>query len=433
MNRTLKVIRCGRCRKNLLPFAFFGLLFLVNPIQTSLAQRRQKPAQKSLQESGAGVASKRKSSSAQPDVKLDLRTTEKLKVFLDRFAPFVPRRQIEFRLGDSPSPTGFVVIRYSITSSSNAALNRKSALLLSDDFSSVFIGHAMSLVGNPADVNSVNGSNRLSAYFSKKAGGSMKVSWGKAPGPGGAFPAKIVVKSPVGDIETPGAVSRNGKWFLFGTFFPLDRDPRRVRMKRLALKGRVPLGPKDAPVTLVELSDFQCSGCADLQPELEALVAKYAPKVRLVHVDLPQWRVHDWAMRAAEWNRCVERFSPGACWNFTDAIFQRQAQITSANFSDTMTPVIQSLGLKTRRFEECCNGTSARKTVLDDLKRAASAGISGTPTVLVSGVLLDMDIQNVLEPAVTQALRALLKDSQRPPASNSPARRGAKKRESPLK
>lgn|GEM_PF-3687581 len=404
MKRMLKVILCRRFQKNLLPFAFFGLLFLVNPIQTSLAQRRQEPAQKSLQKSGAGVDSRRKSSSAQPDVKLDHGTTKMLTVFLNRFAPFVPRRQIEFRLGANPSPTGFIVLRYSITSPSNAAFNRKSAFLLSDDFSSVFIGHAMSLADHPADVNGVDGPKSLSAYFSKKAGGTMKVSWAKTPGPGGAFPAKIVVKSPVGDLETPGAVSGDGKWFLFGTFFPLNRDPRRMRMRRLALKGRVTLGPKDAPVTLVELSDFQCPGCADLQPKLEALVSKYAPKLGLIRVDLPQWRVHDWAMRAAEWSRCVEGFSPGAYWNFTDAIFQRQAQITSANFASTMNPIVRSLGPKMQSFEECRNGTSARRAVLDDLRRAASAGISGTPTVLVNGVLLDRDIHAALEPLIVHEL-----------------------------
>ncbi len=342
--------------------------------------------------------------------------TKRLKVFLDRFAHFAPGRRIKFHWDGSPCPTGFMLIRYSVTSST-PAFDQTSALLLSDDFSSVFIGHAISLADNPVNIKDARGPEKLSSYFSHKAGGNMKVSWDNRPGPGGAFPAKILVESPVGNVETPGAVSEDGKWFLFGTFFPLDRDPRCERMSRLALEGRVALGPPDAPVTLVELSDFQCSSCAELQPVLDALLLKYASKIRLVRVDLPQWRVHDWAMKAAEWSRCVGQISPGAYWSFTKAVFLRQPDMTSANFKSMMNPVIQELGLKLRGFDECRSRKSAREAVLEDLKRVASTGLSGTPTILVNGVLLDTGVEKVLEPAIVQALKA------KPPCADNSAPR----------
>lgn len=176
-------------------------------------------------------------------------------------------------------------------------------------------------------------------------------------------------------------------------------------MTRLALEGRVAMGGPNAPVTLVEISDFQCSSCAELQPVLDALLSKYASQIRLVRVDLPQWQVHDWAMKAAEWGRCVGQISPDAYWGFTRAVFLRQRDVTSANFDSLMNPVIQSLGLQAGSFNECCRRRSTKEAVLDDLKRAAFIGVSGTPTVLVNGTLLDTNIGEMLEPAVVQALK----------------------------
>jgi len=329
---------------------------------------------------------------------------KKLEVFLDRFVTFAPGRKITFQRDGRPCPTGFMLIRYSIKSAT-PAFDRTSALLLSDDGKSVFAGHAISLAENATDIRDARGPEKLSLYFSQKAGSTMKVSWGSSPGPGGAFQAKILAASPVGDVESPGALSRDGKWFLFGTFFPLNQDPRCERMSRLALEGRVALGRQNAPVTVVEISDFQCSSCAELQPVLEALLSKYASQIRLVRVDLPQWQAHDWAMKAAEWGHCVGQIAPSAYWSFTRAVFLRQRDVTSANFDSLMNPVIQSLGLQPRGFDECCRRGSTNEAVLKDLKRVAAAGLSGTPTLLVNGMLLDTNVGEVLEPALIQVLK----------------------------
>jgi protein-disulfide isomerase len=63
-------------------------------------------------------------------------------------------------------------------------------------------------------------------------------------------------------------------------------------------------GPADAPVTIVEFSDFQCPHCRQAQATLQQLLRRYAGKVRLVHRDFPVPQLHPGA--AAEAARCAD-------------------------------------------------------------------------------------------------------------------------------
>ena len=332
-------------------------------------------------------------------------TEVRLELFLQRFSALVPGMEIS--IGPDASelgPTGFSLLRYRVRSS-KPELDESSALLLSQDEKSVFVGHAMVLPGEPVAVHSAASREQLSRFFSQKAGGTMRIDWDSAPGPGGAFPARISVSTPFGEIESCGALSGDGRWFLFGAFFPLSRDPRQVRMERLVPQGRIGLGPASAKVTLMEIADFQCPNCAELQPLLEGLLSKYPGKIRLVRVDFPQWQVHDWGFEAAEWCRCAGRLAPAAFWPLSRIIYRRQGSITAANLQDLLLPEIQALGLSRRAFDSCRLRGDARSGVLQDLKRVASAGLSGTPIVLVNGALLERDIEGQLEPTIAAALQ----------------------------
>ena len=140
-------------------------------------------------------------------------------------------------------------------------------------------------------------------------------------------------------------------------------------------------GPKDAPITLVEFSDFQCPFCKKVQPTLEELFEEYDGKLRWVYKDLPLTRIHPGAVRAAEAARCAgeqDKF-----WEYRDALFEL-GRVTDEAHPD----VAKSLDLDYTAWETCVESGKYVSAVEADESEAASLGISGTPAFLINGILL---------------------------------------------
>ena len=140
-------------------------------------------------------------------------------------------------------------------------------------------------------------------------------------------------------------------------------------------------GPEDAPVTLVEFSDFQCPFCKRVQPTLEELFEEYDGKLRWVFKDLPLTRIHPGAVRAAEAARCAgeqDKF-----WEYRDALFALR-RVTD----DVYPGVAKSLELDYEAWETCVDSGKYVAAVEADGAEAAGLGISGTPAFLVNGILI---------------------------------------------
>ena len=140
-------------------------------------------------------------------------------------------------------------------------------------------------------------------------------------------------------------------------------------------------GPADAPVTLVEFSDFQCPFCRKVQPTLESLFEEYEGKISWVYKDLPLTSIHPDAVGAAEAARCAG--DQGKFWEYRDALFA-ESRVTK----QVHPKIIESLGLDAAAFEECISTKKYNEAVLADGAEAQSLGISGTPAFLVNGILL---------------------------------------------
>ena len=140
-------------------------------------------------------------------------------------------------------------------------------------------------------------------------------------------------------------------------------------------------GPEDAPITLVEFSDFQCPFCKRVQPTLEELFEEYDGKLRWVFKDLPLTRIHSGAVRAAEAARCAgeqEKF-----WEYRDALFEL------GRVTDEVHPAVaKSLELDYAAWEACVDSGKYVAAVESDGEEAAGLGISGTPAFLINGILL---------------------------------------------
>jgi len=83
-------------------------------------------------------------------------------------------------------------------------------------------------------------------------------------------------------------------------------------------------GSADAPVTIVEFSDFQCPYCARVEPTVEQVMQQYQGKVKLYFRDFPLSSIHPYAEQAAEASRCAGE--QGKYWEYHDMLYQKQTE-----------------------------------------------------------------------------------------------------------
>lgn len=139
-------------------------------------------------------------------------------------------------------------------------------------------------------------------------------------------------------------------------------------------------GGKNAPVTIVEFSDFQCPFCRGAHSTLQKVLQKYGDKVRLVFKHLPL-DIHAEAFVSARAAFCAGE--QGRFWQYHDALF------TSADLSpELLKGTASRLGLDLPRFSVCLASDASRAAILKDLQEARQFGISATPTFIVNGRLV---------------------------------------------
>lgn len=141
-------------------------------------------------------------------------------------------------------------------------------------------------------------------------------------------------------------------------------------------------GPADAPVTIVEFSDFQCPYCQRVLTTVNEVLAKYPEEVRIVYRHLPLDRIHPNARGAAEAAACAEE--QGQFWAYHDKLFQNNKALGKEDLLRYATDA----GLDATRFQACFDERRFKDKVEADLQAARAVGISGTPAFVVNGILL---------------------------------------------
>src|SRR3954453_21422276 len=137
-------------------------------------------------------------------------------------------------------------------------------------------------------------------------------------------------------------------------------------------------GPANAPVTIVEFSDFQCPFCSRLTPTLKAVEEKYGNKVRLVFRQYPL-PFHQNAEKAAEASLCAA--DQGKFWELHDAMFGNQGELGV----DQLKAKAASLGLNADKFNKCLDSGEKAAAIQADIKAGSAAGVSGTPAMFING------------------------------------------------
>jgi protein-disulfide isomerase len=153
-----------------------------------------------------------------------------------------------------------------------------------------------------------------------------------------------------------------------------------IEPPRLAVDaGAAPLrGPKDAPVTIVEFSDFQCPYCIRVAPTLEKLREAYADKIRIAFRDFPL-PFHPLAPKAAEAAACAG--SQGKFWEMHDKLFAVNGKLQVAELKTYAT----ELGLDGEAFNACLDSGTLAADWKADLQAGQRYGVTGTPAFFING------------------------------------------------
>jgi len=158
--------------------------------------------------------------------------------------------------------------------------------------------------------------------------------------------------------------------------------PRYVRYD-IATDGFPSMGPADAPIVIVEFSDFQCPFCQRFYDQtFKQLMAAYPGKIRFVYRHLPLTSIHPEAFPAAEASMCANE--QNAFWPFHDKIFENQDKLGS----DLYLQIASDLKLNTSAFEDCVNTNKYKDQVQVDSDFALGLGVQSTPTFFINGLAL---------------------------------------------
>ena len=135
-------------------------------------------------------------------------------------------------------------------------------------------------------------------------------------------------------------------------------------------------GPANAPVTIVEFTDFHCSHCREAEAIVRQVLATYP--VRLVHRDLPLDSVHPRAREAHEAARCAE--AQGRFWEYRDLLFAGEPQT-----GDLLKASAGRATLDLAAYDRCRAAGTGRAAIEADTADAKRLGVKTTPTFFVNG------------------------------------------------
>jgi protein-disulfide isomerase len=185
------------------------------------------------------------------------------------------------------------------------------------------------------------------------------MAWGRAPAAqavAAANPSGPVVEAPV---DTPAA--------------------QYVRYT-IPTEGFPSIGPANAPITIVEFSDFECPFCRQWQQQTyQPLMAAYPGKIRIVYRDFPLTGLHPDAFPAAEAAQCAN--AQNAFWAYHDKLFS----------TDTLGDAVykqyaQDLSLDMTKFDDCLTNHTFQSYVQANSDFATKTGINSTPTFFINGL-----------------------------------------------
>lgn len=156
-------------------------------------------------------------------------------------------------------------------------------------------------------------------------------------------------------------------------------------------EGHLPvLGNKDAKVTIIEFSDFQCPFCKTLFDESITQIKKdYVDtgKAKLAYRHYPLTSIHPNAQKTAEASECANE--QGKFWEYHDQLFTYQADwetLTGEAFTAKLSEYASAVGIDDAELTSCVSSGKFADKVTEDMKAGSDVGVDGTPATFINGI-----------------------------------------------
>lgn len=182
--------------------------------------------------------------------------------------------------------------------------------------------------------------------------------------------------------------------------------PEAATMARRQQDDPLAMGKKDAPVVLVEYSDFQCPFCGRFARETKPkLIQKYVRSgtLRIEWRDFPY--LGEESKLAARAGRAAA--NQGKFWKFHDAMYADQPRPNSGLLTPSrLTEIAGKLGLNKAKFRTDLSGQASEKAVKADLDEGIAIGVTGTPAFLINGrAIMGAQPTDIFEQAIEEAAK----------------------------
>ena len=142
-------------------------------------------------------------------------------------------------------------------------------------------------------------------------------------------------------------------------------------------------GKADAPITLIEYSDFECPFCSRGYATVMELMKKYEGKIRFAYKHLPL-SFHPQAMPAAQYYEAIRLQSPEKAWAFHDAVYKNQRALQ--NGEKFLKEEAKKAGADMAKLAKDVKSEAVQKRIDGDMAEAAKFGFQGTPGFLLNGI-----------------------------------------------
>lgn len=157
-------------------------------------------------------------------------------------------------------------------------------------------------------------------------------------------------------------------------------------LKPVVEEDRVIFGKKDAPITIVEYSDFECPYCSRGYQTMQQVEKEYAGKVRIVFKHLPL-EFHPKALPAAKYFEALARQGHDKAEKFHNAMFENQGRLKSEG-EKYMNETAKKIGADMKKLDKDLKDESLMKRIEADMGEAQKFQFSGTPGFIINGVSL---------------------------------------------
>ncbi len=146
-------------------------------------------------------------------------------------------------------------------------------------------------------------------------------------------------------------------------------------------------GPADAPVTLVEYGDYECSQCGHAYPIIKAVQNRFGKQLRFAFRNFPLREIHPNAEVAAETAEFAA--THGKFWDMHDLIFENQNSLSEQMLGE----LAHRLTLDRQALRDALRSGTFAERVQEDFSSGVRSGVNGTPTFFINGQRHDGDFE----------------------------------------